>query len=502
MTERGAGWLEPTDVFSDRHIGPRAADKAKMLDELGVPSLDVLIAEAVPASIRTQTPLGLEAMGERALLESARGLASRNRVCRSYIGMGYHGCVTPPVIQRNILENPGWYTQYTPYQAEIAQGRLEALLNFQTMIMDLTGMALANASLLDEATAAAEAMAVCYDAANKKRRRFLVASDCHPQTIDVVKTRAEPIGVEVVVSAPEDFELGEGVFGVLVQYPNTEGRAVDYEGLCTKVREAGAMSVVATDLMALTLLRPPGDFGADIAVGNSQRFGVPMGYGGPHAAFFATSEAHRRRAPGRIVGVSMDVHGKPALRLALQTREQHIRRERATSNICTSQVLLAIVASMYAVYHGPDRLKAIARRILGLTRALALGLERQGVSVGTGPFFDTLVVSVGAPRRARALARADKEGINLRLYPDGRLGIALDETARPGDVMDILDLFAEGGAGSGHGFDALAEAVSVEFEAPFARQSAFLTHPIFNRHHSETELLRYMTMLQVVGAKQ
>jgi glycine dehydrogenase len=495
MANEKTSWLEPADLFADRHIGPRDADVAKMLEALGVDSLEALIEEAVPAAIRTSRPLLGAALSERELLERVREIAEENDVRRNFIGMGYHGCITPPVIQRNILEDPGWYTQYTPYQAEIAQGRLEALLNFQTMVCDLTGLELANSSLLDEGTAAAEAMAMCFDAARRKRRCFLVADNCHPQTIDIVRTRAEPIGVDVIVSDIEDFELTGDVFGILLQYPDTRGRIVDFESLCAQAKEVGAMSVVATDLLALTLLRPPGEFGADVAVGNSQRFGVPMGYGGPHAAFFATNEVHRRRLPGRIVGISQDSQGGSALRLALQTREQHIRRERATSNICTSQVLLAIVASMYGVYHGPARLKAIATRVLGHTQALALGLERLGVDTGEGPFFDTLNIELDEKSRADVLKRALAARINLRQDNQTSLGISLDETKGGDDVMDLLALFA-GDQGVGFGFEELASEVSAEVEVPFARCSDYMTHPVFNSHHSETELLRYMTMLR------
>ena len=362
---------------------------------------------------------------------------------RSYIGMGYHDCHTPAVVQRNVLENPGWYTQYTPYQAEISQGRLEALLNFQTMVADLTGLPLANASLLDEATAAGEAMTLCRAAAKSERTGFFVAEDCHPQTIAVVRTKAAPVGIEVHVGPVEAIDFAaQKLFGVLVQYPATDGVVRDYAALAERAHQAGALLVVATDLLALALLRPPGEFGADVALGSSQRFGVPMGYGGPHAAFFAVQDAHKRHLPGRLIGVSKDAEGRPAYRLALQTREQHIRRDKATSNICTAQVLLAIMAAMYAVYHGPDGLQAIARRVHLLARCLRLGLRRLGFDAGREPFFDTLRVRTSAEQGRAILARALAKGINLRPYDDGSLGIALDETTLPADLADLFEAFA------------------------------------------------------------
>jgi glycine dehydrogenase len=370
----------------------------------------------VPDGIRLRRDLRLpEPRGEHELIDDLHEIAAKNEVFRSFIGMGYHDCITPPVIQRNVLENPGWYTQYTPYQAEIAQGRLEALLNFQTMVADLTALPLANASLLDEATAAAEAMGMCHNLARDHARRgFFVAEDCHPQTIAVVKTRAQPLGIEVHVGPADSIDVkGQDLFGVLVQYPTTDGRIEDYTALAARAHEGGALFVVAADLLALTLLRPPGEFGADICVGSSQRFGVPLGFGGPHAAFLSTRDEHKRQIPGRLVGVSKDRHGHPALRLALQTREQHIRRDKATSNICTAQVLLAVMASMYAVYHGPEGLSAIARRIHRLTALLAAGLRRLGLDPGRGPFFDTLRVRAGA-RAGDILKEARARRINLR----------------------------------------------------------------------------------------
>jgi glycine dehydrogenase len=382
--------LRPLDTFARRHVGPDDAEITEMLDVLGVDSLDALIDATVPAAIRLARPLDLpDARGEAEVLAELGDLAADNQVFRSFIGMGYYGCTTPPVILRNVMENPGWYTQYTPYQAEIAQGRLEALLNFQTMVSDLTALEIANASLLDEATAAAEAMVMCARAQKRSSTAnvFFVSEKCHPQTIAVVQTRAEPMGYTVIVGDPVQYDFDEATFGMLLQYPDTEGDIVDYTDLVDRAHAAGALAVVATDLLALTLLRAPGEFGADIAVGNSQRFGVPLGYGGPHAAFMATKDDYKRIMPGRLVGVSKDSAGNPAFRLALQTREQHIRRDRATSNICTAQVLLAIMASMYAVYHGPRGLTAIAERVHLLTELCADALRRHGYRLNDAPVF-------------------------------------------------------------------------------------------------------------------
>ena len=428
-------------------------------------------------------------------------MASENQVLRSYLGMGYHGTITPPVIQRNILENPGWYTQYTPYQAEISQGRLEALLVFQTMVEDLTGLPLAGASLLDEATAAAEAMTLC---ARVKRRtgggRFWVADDAHPQTLAVIRTRAEALGIEVSVASPGDFEFDGDGFGCLLQYPTTDGRIEDYGPLVERAHDAGAMVVCAADLLALTLLRPPGEFGCDVAVGSAQRFGVPMGFGGPHAAYLATREEHKRQIPGRLIGVSRDAHGRPALRMAMQTREQHIRRDRATSNICTAQVLLAIMAGMYGVYHGPEGLVAIARRVRALTGALAAGLAELGFGIQDTPHFDTLRVAVDADRVEAILGAARARGINLRAHTgadgvaDG-VGIALDETTTAEDLCEVLEAF---GADESQTCDLarLVERGSTPLPAPHARQSGFLTHPVFHEHRAEHEMLRYIRRLE------
>ena len=483
--------FEPTDRFEERHVGPSEAEVGQMLDLLGYPSLEALVEATVPESIRLRRSLQLPAArGEHELIDELRALAGRNQVFRSFIGMGYHDCVTPPVVQRNVLENPGWYTAYTPYQAEIAQGRLEALLNFQTMVADLTALPLANASLLDEGTAAAEAMAMCHALDRGQRRVFYVSDGCHPQTIAVVKTRAASLGLEVRVGRAEEADLAaEGAFGLLLQYPTTDGRVRDYAELAARAHAAQALVVVATDLLALTLLRPPGEFGADVAVGSSQRFGVPLGFGGPHAAFLSTKDEYKRQIPGRIIGVSRDAEGRPAYRMALQTREQHIRREKATSNICTAQVLLAVMAGMYAVYHGPEGLRRIARRVHSLTAALAQALRAAGLDLGRETFFDTLRVRLPQGRAGAVLEAARQRRINLRDFGDGSLGVALDETTTEGEVALLLEAF---GVGPGSGLDADAG----EIPASFARTSPFLTHDVFNTHHSEHEMLRYIRRLE------
>ncbi|MGI8400692.1 MAG: glycine dehydrogenase, partial [Gemmatimonadaceae bacterium] len=431
--------IPPAESFVPRHVGPDARDVAGMLKTLGFASLDALIDATIPAKIRFRGPLDLpKGMTEAEVLAYFRSLAARNQVFRSFIGMGYSDCVTPPVIQRNILENPGWYTAYTPYQAEIAQGRLEALLNFQTIISDLTGLPIANASLLDEGTAAAAAMTMSYGVKGKPGKEvFLVASECHPQTIDVVKTRASVRGITVRVSSYADFEIGPDVFGALLQYPATDGAVIDYSKTVEQVHAADALVTVAADLLSLVLLTPPAEWGADIVVGNSQRFGVPLGYGGPHAAFFATKDEFKRHIPGRIIGVSRDADGKPALRMALQTREQHIRREKATSNVCTAQVLLAVVASMYAVYHGPEGLTRIAKRVHGFTTALAEGLRRLGYSIVHEDYFDTIRVSLGKRSPTQILDEARERRINLRAMEDRTIVIALDETVGNDDIVNL-----------------------------------------------------------------
>jgi glycine dehydrogenase len=468
-----------------------------MLQSLGLASLDDLVARCVPHSIHSAAPLALpEALSESEQMERLAELVDQNALFRSFIGTGYHDCITPAVIQRNILENPGWYTQYTPYQAEIAQGRLEALMNFQTLVADLTGLPFANASLLDEATAAAEAMTMCHHISRQRKSRFFVDRDCHPQTRAVLQTRAEPAGIELVVGDASSLAFDDPeLFGALVSYPSSRGRIVDYRELTARAQAAEVRVVVATDLLALTLLTPPGELGADIAVGSSQRFGVPLGYGGPHAAFLATSDAHKRLVPGRIAGLSVDSHGKPAYRLALQTREQHIRRDRATSNICTAQVLLAIVASMYAVYHGPLGIKNIALRVRALTLSLAAGLRQQGLDVGQAEFFDTLSVPMAGSERRSVLERARRAQINLRADEPERLGISLDETTTAADVIELLGVFA-GRPFDADAFAALHASQKLDYPAPFARVSRYLTHSVFNSHHSETELLRYMKRLE------
>jgi glycine dehydrogenase len=489
--------LPPADHFVKRHLGPRSNDVTRMLRSLGLSSLEELVKETVPESIRLHRPLNLEPpRSESAVLQELRELAGQNQVFRSFIGMGYYDTITPPVIQRNILENPGWYTQYTPYQAEIAQGRLEALINFQTMIGDLTGMEIANASLLDEGTAAAEAMTLCQRAQprSSSANTFFVSELCHPQTIAVVQTRAEPLGIHVAVGDHNSYDFSEATFGVLLQYPATNGDVLDYEAFAQKAHDAGALVVVATDLLALVLLRPPGEFGADVVVGNSQRFGVPLGYGGPHAAFFATRDEHKRIMPGRLIGVSVDATGKPAYRLTLQTREQHIRRDKATSNICTAQVLLAVMASMYAVYHGREGLRRIARRVRLLTEVLAAGLRQLGYQVNEAPVFDTLTVTGRRLNQNEIRAAASKAQINLRYDDDGAVGISIDE---PTTVEELEQLLTAFGAEPGEvDILRLADDVRLDYAVPYQRQSSFLTHPVFNSYLSETEMLRYIHRLQ------
>jgi glycine dehydrogenase len=482
--------LRVTDIFVDRHVGPDQAEQEEMLRAVGAASLDALVAETIPASIRLGAAMDLPApVSERALLDEVAALGGRNRLLRSYLGMGYSDCVTPPVIQRNVLENPGWYTAYTPYQAEISQGRLEALLNFQTMVMDLTGLDVAGASLLDEGTAAAEAMQMLHGLAERDLANvFFVSELCHPQTIAVLRGRAEPRGIHIAVGDHATFKFDDKVFGALVQYPATDGGLHDYRAFCGRAHAAGSRVVMATDLLALTLLVPPGELGADVAVGNSQRFGVPLGYGGPHAAFLATRKEHTRRMPGRLIGVSQDTHGHTAYRMSLQTREQHIRREKATSNICTAQVLLAVTASMYGVYHGPRGLRAIATRVAGLAAVLVRGLRKLGLQAQVG--FDTVRVD-GAPADIRrAIDGALAQGINLRLLAPGALTISLDETTTSADLQALLNVFGSVDVA------ALTGETEVALPAPLRRQSQFLTHPVWNSHHSETEMLRYIRRLE------
>ena len=485
-----------TDVFARRHIGINEQQIKEMLQVLGVNSLDALIEQTVPASIRLNKTLDLPvAKSEAAALERLKAIAAKNKVCRSFIGRGYSNCITPAVILRNVLENPGWYTSYTPYQAEIAQGRLEALLNYQTMIVDLTGLEIANSSLLDEGTAAAEAMSMSYGVCKTKANTFFVDAGCHPQTMEVVKTRALPLGIEVIVGNYADFDFATPIFGALLQYPATDGTIYNYQAFIERVHEQKALATVAADILSLTLLTPPGEFGADIAVGSTQRFGVPLGYGGPHAAYFATREKYQRQVPGRIVGVSKDVHGKPALRLALQTREQHIRRDKATSNICTAQVLLAVIASMYGVYHGAAGLSAIAKRIHLLTASLATGLRKLGYEISNQSFFDTIKVNTRDKSAADLIQIAANQQINLRWLDTSAIGISLDETTTEEDLIAIWQIFA---GSTDLPFDPakLTNSQSASIEQQQLRTSPYLTDEVFNRYHSETELLRYLHQLE------
>ena len=495
MTEsrRSLEDLKMRGDFIRRHIGPGENHVAEMLATLGLSSLEEMIDKTVPAAIRNERPLELDnAMSERMMLSTLRRIAARNKVFISMIGVGYYGTVLPGVILRNVLENPSWYTAYTPYQAEVSQGRLEALLNYQQMIIDLTGMELANASLLDEATAAAEAMAMAHRISKSKSSRFLVSDDCHPQTIAVVRTRARSLGIEVTVGDVFG-EIEDSFFGILIQYPGSGGAVRDIRGVIDKAHAMDALAVVAADLLSLAILTPPGEMDADIVFGSSQRFGVPMGYGGPHAAFFATRDKFKRSVPGRIIGVSIDSEGKPALRMALQTREQHIRREKATSNICTAQVLLAVIAAMYAVYHGPDGIETIARRAHRMTQILVEGLKRLGVSVVTEAFFDTITLAVpGQARRIAAKARESR--INLRVIDADHLGIAFDETTKQQDLQALWAVFATREAGR---LDIAEIDAMVPECVPEAlrRTSKFLTHQVFHLYHGETEMLRYLRWL-------
>ncbi len=478
-------FLAHPDRFVRRHIGPNADETREMLKLLGFKNLDELVDAAVPKKIRLDKKLKLPpAKSEFEALAELRRVASENKVFRSFIGQGYYDCITPPVIQRNVLENPGWYTQYTPYQAEISQGRLEALLNFQTMVTDLTAMDIANASLLDEATACAEAMMMSHRLKGDDARNvFFISENCHPQNIEVVRTRGVALGIEIVVGNHETFSFSEKVFGALAQYPDTYGAIHDLSGLAEKVHVAGGMLTMATDLLALTLIKPPGEFGADIAVGSTQRFGVPLGYGGPHAAFFATRDEFKRQMPGRIVGVSKDTRGRPALRLALGTREQHIRREKATSNICTAQALLANMASLYACYHGPEGLKKIAERVNFWAHYLAGGLESTGQRILTKNYFDTIRVELVNQSVSDFFKAAAERRMNFRIIDDKTIGISLDETTSVEDVEEIIQIF-----GSADTTTALVQ--------NHARNSKFLTHKVFNSYHSETEMLRYIKRLE------
>ncbi len=486
-----------TDQFVSRHNGSNAQDVQAMLNKIGAPTLDALIDQTVPATIRLKQPLNLpEGMSEHAYLQHLRGIAAKNKLYKSHIGLGYYDTVLPAVIQRNVLENPGWYTAYTPYQAEIAQGRLEALLNFQTMVMDLTGMEIANASLLDEATAAAEAMTMLHglrssEDVEKGKNSFFVSHECYPQTIEVLKTRARPLGIELVIGDFKTVTLNDKLYGALLQYPTADGTVHDYADFVNRAKAHGMTIAVAADILSLVLLTPPGEWGADVAFGSAQRFGVPMGYGGPHAAYFACHDAHKRSMPGRIIGVSVDADGNPALRMALQTREQHIRREKATSNICTAQALLAIMASMFAVYHGPEGLRGIARRVHQTTALLAAELKKLGYTVAEGVFFDTLKLLHADNQKIHALA--DGARINFRYAADG-LGISLDETTSVDDLNAILGVLAQA---AGEPAPTVTSAqVAAQTSLVKLRQSAILSHPVFNSYHSETEMMRYIKRLE------
>ncbi|HKS07038.1 MAG TPA: aminomethyl-transferring glycine dehydrogenase [Gemmatimonadaceae bacterium] len=483
------------DSFIPRHIGPDDADVSAMLGALGFDALDDCISATIPDAIRFKRALSIGApVPEFEALKRLRVMMERNQVFRSFIGMGYYPTATPPVIQRNILENPAWYTAYTPYQAEIAQGRLEALLNFQTVVIDLTALPVANASLLDEATAAAEAMALCHAVSGAGDRTvFLVSEDCHPQTIDVVRTRANLRGLEVRVADHRAFEFDSTVFGALVQYPASDGAIYDYRDLASRAHAAGALVVAATDLLALTLLTPPGEWGADIAVGSAQRFGVPMGYGGPHAAFLTCKDDFKRHMPGRIIGVSRDSSGSPALRMALQTREQHIRREKATSNVCTAQVLLAVMASMYAVWHGPEGVTRIARRVRERTARLATALTKLGYELTHDVFFDTLRVELGERAMDSVLRAARERRLNVRVIDQQTIGVSLAETTSDDDLTDLVAAF---NGGENAPFDVADVSGARALPEPFARKTPFLLHPVFNRYHAEQEMVRYIKRLE------
>ena len=480
-----------TDKFVNRHNGPRASEVKEMLKKIGVSSVDELIEQTVPSAIRLKQPLKVGvAMSEYQYIKHLKKLSQKNKVLRSYIGLGYYNNILPAVIQRNILENPGWYTAYTPYQAEIAQGRLEALLNFQTMVLDLTAMPIANASLLDEATAAAEAVFMFYSNRSKTKQhahKFFVSKDSFPQTIDVIKTRSVPVGIEVVVGDVATFDFNDDFFGAFIQYPDINGEVINYKSFVDSCHSKEIQVVVATDLLALALLTPPGDWGADCVVGNSQRFGVPLGYGGPHAAFFACKEDYKRLIPGRIIGVSVDAEGNQAMRMALQTREQHIKRDKATSNICTAQALLAIMASMYAVYHGEEGIKAISQDVHDKTNFIASSLKAKGLEVNTKVFFDTIVVKVANAKDI--IAKAEAREINLRFVSDTHVAISLDQTVEENDLADLLGVF-------GANAEVKVSTSSVISSSFAKRTSHYLTHPTFNTYHSESEMMRYIKRLE------
>ena len=484
--------LQNAAEFIARHIGPSAEDQQQMLNVLGCNSLEQLTAQVVPEAIAMREDLAVvDSCTEAQALAELRALAEQNKVFRSFIGQGYYNTITPNVIQRNILENPAWYTAYTPYQPEISQGRLEALINFQTMVTDLTGMQMSNASMLDEGTAAAEAMSLCQRMSKSKSQRFFVDSDCLPQTIEIIKTRAEPTGIEVVVGDPATLEADTQLFGMLLQYPGASGEIRNFREVIQQAQQQGALVVMAADILSLVLLESPGSLGADVAIGSTQRFGVPLGFGGPHAGYMATREAYKRNLPGRLVGLSQDANGDPAYRLALQTREQHIRREKATSNICTAQVLLAVIASMYAVYHGPGGLKRIAQRVHLLTSVLAAGLRLQGMKPSNKNWFDTLTLNTGSRTQEILQAAAARE-INLRSIDKGTLGVSLDETTTEEDIVDLWDILI-----GDHSLqvEELAAEIAEALPGDLMRTDSFLDHPTFSSFHSETEMLRYLRKL-------
>jgi glycine dehydrogenase len=496
-TLQPTGTSTDSDTFVRRHIGPSASEIDEMLSALGYSSLDEFIDATIPETIRARRPLGIgEPRTEHDVLNEIRRIANRNKVFRSYLGLGYHDTLVPPVIQRNILENPGWYTAYTPYQAEISQGRLEALLNYQTAVIDLTGLPVANASLLDEGTAAAEAVHLAYGVKGKEGKETVVIDrQCHPQTIDIIKTRAWASGLKVTVGDAQTKKFGKSVFAVIVQYPTTEGAIHDWREVADRAHAADALLIAATDLLALTLLAPPGEWGADVVVGNSQRFGVPLGFGGPHAAFMSTRDEYKRHIPGRLIGVSRDAQGKMALRMALGTREQHIRREKATSNICTAQVLLAVIAGMYAVWHGPEGLTRIARRVHRMAVLVAAGAAKLGHVVTHADYFDTVRVELTGSTAGKVITAARKLGINLRKASGSSVMVALDETVSEADVSDVL-VALNGGVPLAFTVTSLSDDIDARYDERFARTSPFLTHPVFHRYHAEHELLRYMRKLE------
>ena len=492
--------------FSDRHIGPRNSDVQQMIEKIGITSINQLIEETVPSQIMLNRDMNLpEAMSEIRFSEHMKSIAQKNKIYRSYIGMGYYNTILPAVIHRNILENPGWYTSYTAYQAEISQGRLEALLNFQTMVSDLTAMDLANASLLDEGTSAAEAMIMLFNTRTRLQKKegvkkFFVSELCFPQTIDLLKTRSEPLEIELVIGNHENIEIDNTFYGVILQYPAKYGVAIDYSDFTKKVKAMDISVIVAADLLSLSLLTPPGEWGADVVVGTTQRFGIPLGYGGPHAAYFATSEKYKRNIPGRIIGVSQDVNGNRALRMALQTREQHIKREKATSNICTAQALLAVMAGMYGVFHGPNGIKSIGQFIHKNTQVLAEGLKQIGFHQLNDNYFDTLLVAVGNVEMSTILEYADQAKMNFNLIDDKHLSISIDEKDDIDSVKNILEVFAKScsHSDSSNLIDEVINRTHVNnnISDSLLRTSSFMQHDIFNKYHSETEMMRYIKSLE------